>query len=390
MAVRTIFIRATRAEAVSTVVINRGPAGADGEGGGAATYAELTDAATVDLPTINTPLATALAALGGGGTLTYSSITDGATVDLPTVNTPLGTALSGKAPLSHTHTVSQITDFPTLAAVATSGAYADLTGQPPLVVNFGDLGDATTVDLPTVNSPLSTALGLKADASSLATVATSGSYSDLSGTPTLATVATTGDYGDLLNLPTLVVNFGDLGDATTVDLPTVNSPLSTALGLKADTSSLSTVATTGAYSDLSGTPTLATVATSGAYSDLTGTPTIPSGTQVEDYLVDDGIHTITSFANFATPDANNGRSQKFPLTENTTLNFPSNLADGQSMTIAGTQAATPVSFSIDPLFEVYGAGKATDVTALGSSEGFEIYIKRVGSTFRCGITTQQS
>ena len=60
------------------------------------------------------------------------------------------------------------------------------------------------------------------DVSGLATVATSGAYSDLSGTPSLATVATT-----------------------------------------------------GAYSDLSGTPSLATVATTGAYSDLTGAPDVP-------------------------------------------------------------------------------------------------------------------
>lgn len=75
-----------------------------------------------------------------------------------------------------------------------------------------------------------------------------------------------------------------------------------ALDTKADTSSLATVATSGLYSDLTGTPTipaaqiqsdwtqadntkldyiknkpsLATVATSGLYSDLTGTPTIPA------------------------------------------------------------------------------------------------------------------
>ncbi len=41
---------------------------------------------------------------------------------------------------------------------------------------------------------------------------------------------------------------------------------------------LATVATSGLYSDLSGSPTFATVATSGAYSDLSGTPTIPSAT----------------------------------------------------------------------------------------------------------------
>lgn len=91
-------------------------------------YSELTDASTVDLPTLNTPLANALAALGGGGSLTFSSLTDAATVDLPTVNGPLGTALAGKAASSHTHTVSQITDFPSLAQVAISGSFSDLSG----------------------------------------------------------------------------------------------------------------------------------------------------------------------------------------------------------------------------------------------------------------------
>ena len=62
------------------------------------------------------------------------------------------------------------------------------------------------------------------------------STADISG---LATVASTGAYSDLTGAPTLA-----------------------------------TVATTGAYSDLSGTPSLATVATTGAYSDLTGTPTL--------------------------------------------------------------------------------------------------------------------
>ena len=37
----------------------------------------------------------------------------------------------------------------------------------------------------------------------LATVATSGKYSDLSGTPNLATVATSGSYNDLINKPTI-------------------------------------------------------------------------------------------------------------------------------------------------------------------------------------------
>lgn len=42
------------------------------------------------------------------------------------------------------------------------------------------------------------------------------------------------------------------------------------------TDDVATVATTGAYSDLSGTPSLATVATSGSYNDLSDKPTIPA------------------------------------------------------------------------------------------------------------------
>lgn len=36
------------------------------------------------------------------------------------------------APSSHTHTKSDITDFPTLAAVATSGSYNDLSDKPDI------------------------------------------------------------------------------------------------------------------------------------------------------------------------------------------------------------------------------------------------------------------
>ena len=74
-----------------------------------------------------------------------------------------------------------------LAAVATTGAYADLSGKPTL----------STV----------AATGAYADLSgkpSLAAVATSGAYADLSGKPSLATVATSGSYTDLSNTPETV------------------------------------------------------------------------------------------------------------------------------------------------------------------------------------------
>ena len=88
-------------------------------------------------------------------------------------------------------------------------------------------------------SYVTTAISGKANTSSLATVATSGSYADLTNKPTYATVASTGAYSDLTGKP-----------------------------------SLATVATSGAYADLTGKPSLATVATSGDYADLTNKPSL--------------------------------------------------------------------------------------------------------------------
>lgn len=60
MAIRTIVITASRNQQLSTVVINRGPKGEDGTGSGDIAYGDLTDSGTADLPTVNTPLSSAL------------------------------------------------------------------------------------------------------------------------------------------------------------------------------------------------------------------------------------------------------------------------------------------------------------------------------------------
>lgn len=75
----------------------------------------------------------------------------------------------------------------------------------------------------------------------------------------LSGVATSGAYSDLSGLPALkaVATSGVYGDLT---------------GLPA----LKAVATSGVYADLTGKPALQAVATSGAYADLTGTPTLGS------------------------------------------------------------------------------------------------------------------
>jgi hypothetical protein len=229
--------------------------------------------------------------------------------------------ISGLATVASTGAYSDLTGTPTLATVATTGAYSDLTGTPTLatVATTGAYSDLTGT--PTLATVATT--GAYSDLSgtpSLATVATTGAYSDLTGTPTLATVATTGAYSDLTGTPTLgTAAAEDVGTSAgnvvqlngSAQLPAVDGSLLTNISATvaalddigdvsaaapsntnvikynstsgdwesgtvaaSEVSGLATVATTGAYSDLTGTPTLATVATTGAYSDLSGTPTL--------------------------------------------------------------------------------------------------------------------
>lgn len=81
----------------------------------------------------------------------------------------------------------------------------------------------------------------------------------------LATVATTGDYDDLLNKPTIPaaqVNSdwnAVSGVAEILNKPTLGTMASESASDYTPTASLATVATSGLYSDLSGTPTIPTV-----------------------------------------------------------------------------------------------------------------------------------
>lgn len=85
----------------------------------------------------------------------------------------------GAAAASHTHTKSQITDFPTSMPASDVYSWAKQAQKP--AYSWSEISSKPT----------------------FATVATSGKYSDLSGTPNLATVATSGSYNDLTNKPTI-------------------------------------------------------------------------------------------------------------------------------------------------------------------------------------------
>lgn len=175
--------------------------------------------------------------------------------------------------------VSEILNKPTLATVATSGAYSDLSGTPTLATvatsgSYADLSNKPTI--PTVDQvydgmsanaqsgvAVASALSGKQDTiSDLNTIRTGAGLGATAVQPSdLATVATTGDYSDLLNTP-----------------PIPAAPVQSNW-TESDSSSL-------AY--IQNKPSLAAVATSGSYSDLSNTPTInnvPAVTSSDDAKV---------------------------------------------------------------------------------------------------------
>lgn len=161
------------------------------------------------------------------------------TITNKNVDITIPTSLSGFTDDLGTHPVhthDQYTVDSTLASVAKSGSYSDLSGVPTALSDFtDDLG----------SSPVHTH-SQYAESANLASVATSGDYGDLINTPSLASVATSGDYGDLSNVPTKLSDFtDDLG----------SSPVHTH-SQYAESANLATVATSGSYTDLSNTPTI--------------------------------------------------------------------------------------------------------------------------------------
>lgn len=143
--------------------------------------------------------------------------------------------------------VDYIKNKPNLAAVATSGSYTDLSDKPtiPAAQVNADWNASSGVS-EILNKPtLGTAAA--ADTTDFATAA-QGTKADTAVQPSdLATVATSGSYNDLSNKPTIP-----------------------AAQVNADWNSSSGV------SEILNKPNLATVATSGSYNDLSNKPTIPA------------------------------------------------------------------------------------------------------------------
>jgi hypothetical protein len=167
----------------------------------------IIDSSNLDYSNLNSVLNLASVATGGtldtnllSGTIDASSISgiiDSSNLDYSNLNSVLGLA---SVATGGTLAVSSVTG---LASVATSGSYADLFGTPSLapVATGGTLAVSSVTGL--------------------ASVATSGQYGHLSGTPSLATVATSGMYSSLSGKP----NLANVATGGSLDASLINGPI---------------------------------------------------------------------------------------------------------------------------------------------------------------------
>lgn len=179
---------------------------------------------------------------------------------------------------------TRILNKPVLATIATSGSYTDLINKPALaaVSTTGAYNDLT--GKPTLATVATS--GLYSDLAGKPTLF-SGAYVDLTGKPTLATVASTGSYNDLADKPAAVSQVNSDWNAVSGVAQILNKPTIPAAQIQSDWTQTSNIAKdfiknkptlfSGSYNDLTNKPTLSTVASSGSYLDLTNTPALFSG-----------------------------------------------------------------------------------------------------------------
>ena len=154
-----------------------------------------------------------------------------------------------------------------------------------------NIGSSANASQSTINTNIDTALSGKANSSSLSTVATTGSYNDLTNKPTIPSIT------GLEETANKVTSWS----TTTTDAHYPSEKLvKTSLDAKANSSSLSTVATSGSYNDLTNKPSIPTkvsdlqndagyldsndvgaVALSNDYDDLDNKPSLFSGSYAD-------------------------------------------------------------------------------------------------------------
>ena len=131
-------------DGTTTASVSNGAAGATGEAGAdgfspSATVEKVGDTATITITDKDGTTTASISDGSGGGTGDYEDLENQPQINSTTLVGNLSSSDIGVADASHTHTTSQITDFPSLATVATTGDYDDLTDKPTIPSKVSDL-----------------------------------------------------------------------------------------------------------------------------------------------------------------------------------------------------------------------------------------------------------
>jgi len=276
---------------------------------------------------------------------------------------------------------SDLSGTPTLATVATTGAYSDLTGTPTNVSTFtNDAGYLTDISAENIGDLADVDLTGLADGEILIYNSTSGNWES---NPPPAPLATTTSVG--------LVEIAENAEATAgtaTDKALVPSNISSITTAQLDNSAGTMLEAANNLSDLANAATartnlgLATVASTGAYSDLTGAPT-----NVSAFTNDAGY--LTSISGVSLGDLDDvdltGVANANVITYNSTsTNWEASAVPAPKGTVSTytttTALSTPTVFNTQ--FIRADSSSAMTITLPASSSslvGFNYEIKRIGS-----------
>ena len=221
---------------------------------------------------------------------------------------------------------------------------------------------------------------------------TNGFLAQKANTSSLATVATSGSYNDLLNKPTIpdVSNYYTKGETYSQD------EVNTLLSAKADTSSLKTVATTGDYDDLINKPTIpaAQVQSDWSQSDNTqvdyikNKPTIPTNAELLPISANDSTNTKAYIDSATSVETG---SIAIPVTFNATINRQQLYKMGRvkliDLVITLNQSLSGATHFITLQSNMQGENLYTDIIGTTKNgESFACYISGTSIYFNSNLT----